>query len=93
MRAVLISSGLKAVFCDQFVKVALSELSISAGDTPVEIVKLDHHVMLVIGRNPCSKPDDIDTWGKNAVIYDPWANRFYEANQFKSEHEHGKKFK
>lgn len=49
--------------------------------------------MLVIGRNPCSKPDDIDTWGKNAVIYDPWANRFYEANQFKSEHEHGKKFK
>lgn len=47
--------------------------------------------MLVIGRNPHSDPDDINTWGKNAVICDPWANRFYEANQFKLEHEHGNK--
>ncbi len=38
LRAVLLGSGLKAVFCDQIVEVALSELSAIAGDTPVEIV-------------------------------------------------------
>lgn len=38
LRAVLLGSGLKAVFCDQIVEIALSELSAIAGDTPVEIV-------------------------------------------------------
>lgn len=48
----------------------------------VENVILDHHELLVIGRHADSNPDDILTWGNDAVFLDPWAKLIYPVSKF-----------
>jgi hypothetical protein len=52
-------------------------------DVSVEVAVLDHHQFLVIGRAPDSDSNDITTWGVEAVICDPWADKAYPAYHFK----------
>ena len=40
------------------------------------------HNLIVIGREKISNPDDISTWGKNAVVCDPWAEKAYLLSEF-----------
>ena len=41
-----------------------------------------NHCFLIIGREPNSKLNNHTTWGRNAVVCDPWANRYYPAEAF-----------
>lgn len=54
-----------------------------------QIIEGDHH-FLVIGRDPKSDPKKPETWGKNAYICDPWANKVFQASTYR---EHLKGFK
>ena len=47
-----------------------------------EICETAHHFLLVIGRKPGSDLEDTKTWGDDAVICDPWANRVYPLYRF-----------
>lgn len=40
------------------------------------------HVILVLNRDQNSNPQDPATWGKNAVICDPWSNKSYKASEY-----------
>lgn len=40
------------------------------------------HVFLVIGRRYGSLENDPKTWGDDAVICDPWANKYYPAKEY-----------
>lgn len=56
--------------------------------TKVEIFAIaeGNHRFLVIGRAPTSKdPNDIASWGPNAVVCDPWAGKSYPASQIPSQ--------
>ena len=39
------------------------------------------HVIVVIGRDPRSDTNKPETWGKNAVICDAWANKYYPVSE------------
>lgn len=43
------------------------------------------HTFLVIGREKESNSADYKTWGKNCVICDPWANKYYPVAEVESE--------
>jgi hypothetical protein len=49
----------------------------------VEVAVLGGHMFLVIGRRPGSNPEDINSWGDEAIICDPWADKAYPPSQFK----------
>jgi hypothetical protein len=40
------------------------------------------HVFLVLNRDPNSDPSDPMTWGKNAIICDPWAKTVFPASEY-----------
>jgi len=48
-------------------------------------IKGGDHTFLVLNVKPDCKPEDISTWGDNAVICDPWANKVYKASDYKLE--------
>jgi hypothetical protein len=52
-------------------------------DLKVDIfyMKKGNHAILVIGRDWNSNPDDITTWGPNAIVVDVWARKIYPASQ------------
>lgn len=58
-----------------------------ASDTNVEIfdIKGSDHIFIVIGRDPKSDPNDPMSWGKNAVICDPWSSQVYKASEYLTE--------
>lgn len=49
----------------------------------IEVVEIDSgmedadHVFVIIGRVPSSDLDRPETWGKNAIVCDPWARKIY----------------
>lgn len=53
--------------------------------TEVYLISGGDHVFLVVGRDPESNPHKPETWGKNAFICDPWANKVYPASHYLSE--------
>ena len=44
-----------------------------------------NHSFLVINRDPNSDPNLPETWGTDAVICDPWANKVYRARDYRTE--------
>jgi hypothetical protein len=56
-------------------------------EAQAEIFYLDggDHAFLVVGRYSNSDPKDPDTWGADAYISDPWADKVYSANNYKQE--------
>jgi len=51
----------------------------------VYLISGGDHVFLVLNRDPWSNPQDPKTWGENAVICDPWANKVFKASDYLSE--------
>lgn len=43
------------------------------------------HVFLVVNRDPNSDPTKPETWGSEAFICDPWANKVFSASEYQSE--------
>jgi hypothetical protein len=54
-------------------------------DTAVDICEVHNvdHVLVVIGRRPGSDPSDMDDWGPDAVVCDPWAGLSYPLSQYR----------
>lgn len=50
----------------------------------VELCKtsISRHVLVVIGRRPDSDRGNVSTWGPDAVVCDPWANKVYPLSEF-----------
>lgn len=50
---------------------------------PVEFFALQEadHAFCVVGRDPDSRLDDMRTWGRDAVIIDPWLEEVYPASE------------
>lgn len=52
-------------------------------DQNIEVVEIDSgmedadHVLVILGRTPSSDLDRPETWGKNAIVCDPWARKIY----------------
>ncbi|HAU1574335.1 TPA: hypothetical protein JBI85_11355 [Legionella pneumophila] len=44
---------------------------------------IGEHCLIVIGRVSGSDPNDISTWGEEAVICDPWAEKAYPLSEFR----------
>lgn len=61
--------------------------------TPVDLCQVQgiDHVLVVIGRRPGSDPLNMNSWGPQAVVCDPWANRCYPLSEYaemqRSEHD------
>ena len=53
--------------------------------TPVDICEVigSDHVLVVIGRLPGSNPNDMNTWGPDAVVCDPWAGLTYPLSEYR----------
>lgn len=54
-------------------------------NTPVDLceVRGADHVLVVIGRRPGSDPNNMDDWGPQAVVCDPWAGITYPLSQYR----------
>lgn len=52
--------------------------------TPVDICEVRDvdHMLVVIGRRPGSDPNNMDSWGPDAVVCDPWAGACYPLSQY-----------
>lgn len=76
--------------CSEMSFHALLYMVREAPDISAELYQIANgdHTFLVIGRNGGTR-EFPKTWGKNAVICDPWANKVYPAHQYK---EHLKNF-
>jgi len=65
----------------------------NAGVAPIDFCQttVGGHNLLVIGRSSRSDTQDIRTWGEDAIICDPWAEKIYPVSSFyvmqSSEHE------
>jgi hypothetical protein len=46
------------------------------------ITTLGGHNVVILGRSKASDPNDISTWGANAVVCDPWAEKTYLLSEF-----------
>jgi hypothetical protein len=79
----------KAGFCDELSYCSVQFATRLAPGAIVELVGLKHHVMLVTGRDQQSNPNNIDTWGKDAILFCPWATTLIKADQFKTFREQG----
>lgn len=44
---------------------------------------LGDHVFLVLNRSIDSNPSKPETWGENAIICDPWANKIFNACEYR----------
>ncbi|KTD35425.1 hypothetical protein Lmor_0872 [Legionella moravica] len=73
---------LQAAQCGEMTFFAVCRIEEACPEAKVEAVSLKHHEMVVIGRKKNSDPKNILTWGKNAVICDPWAKMSYMATSF-----------
>ncbi len=71
--------------CDEFTKQAFDFILYHDNSIKAEVYEIQggDHVFLVLNRDPNSDPSDPDTWGKKAVICDPWANSVYYALNFR----------
>ncbi|MFA6303525.1 MAG: hypothetical protein WC627_10420 [Legionella sp.] len=77
-----ISQTLLLADCGLFTSYAIGYIKNKYPEVNIEFVSLDVHAMLVIGRDTSSEPDDIKTWGKEAILFDYWANKSYLASDF-----------
>ena len=73
---------LEGGYCRELSHLAKTEIESKFKNIKVEVVSLDYHCLLVIDRKAGSDPNDIETWGENAVMCDPWARKVYPASKF-----------
>jgi hypothetical protein len=73
--------------CHELAFMALHYLVSKYPDYRSEVVSLGqgNHVFVVIGRDENSEIGNINTWGKDAIICDPWANKIFPASEYLTE--------
>lgn len=54
-------------------------------DAEVYHIKNGDHVFVVLNKDPASHPQRPETWGKSAVICDPWSNKIFPAQEYLSQ--------
>lgn len=81
---------LKAGYCDELSSCGVQFSATSAPTFIVELVSLQYHVMNVVGRDPNSDPNNIDTWGNDAILFDAWSKTLIKADHFKTARTEGK---
>ena len=93
IQSLLLFNLLEGAFCGEMAVYTKEELlsSKNCGSAAIELVSLDGHNMLVIGRPPDSAPNDHTTWGEIAVICDPWAQKYYTVSEFLYQQAHADK--
>jgi len=75
-------ASLLGATCDYLSQFAMQFMLNKYPSVTVEMVYLDSHHLLVIGRKLDSNPEDISTWGPDTVIVDLWAQDIYKAEDF-----------
>lgn len=70
--------------CEELALMALDYVIHSVPDTNAEVyqIKGGDHAFLVIGRKKNSLSSQPETWGDDAYICDPWANKYFPARQY-----------
>ncbi|KTC97604.1 hypothetical protein [Legionella erythra] len=70
--------------CFELALLSLEYLLITSPHIRAEVFTLNggDHTFLIIGRNPASLPHSPHTWGRNAFLCDPWANKVYPAYKY-----------
>nr|HAT8715192.1 hypothetical protein [Legionella jordanis] len=73
--------------CHELALMALDYLSHQTEDVEGETYKIEggNHVILVIGRKADSVATDPLSWGEDAYICDPWANKVFPASLYLTE--------
>ncbi len=73
--------------CDRLALLALEYMVNTTSDINAEVYRIvgGDHALLVIGRDKNSDPSNVETWGGNAVICDPWANKVYPAKDYRAQ--------
>lgn len=71
--------------CNWQAYVAFYHLIKHTTGTQIDIMYFEHldHVFVVIGRKKNSCIHDYLTWGKNAVVCDPWGSRYFPVREMK----------
>ena len=78
-------------FCEEYACLGLKKIfdrNLLDKDTVIEKISIngsyDGHTFLVFNRDPNSQLNDISTWGKNAILFDPWNKLVCRASDFLS---------
>lgn len=70
--------------CELIASYAEGYMRLHYPQTPSEVMYLEEHAILIVGRLPKSNPENPHTWGKDAIIYDFWAELYYLAKDFET---------
>ncbi|QBR83742.1 hypothetical protein E3983_04850 [Legionella israelensis] len=83
---ILISNKLSIGNCGELAYQAL-DYFLTETDFRAEVYHIVNgdHVFLVVNRDPNSDPAKPETWGSEAFICDPWANKVFNASDYQSE--------
>lgn len=73
--------------CGELVYQTLDYLLLKKLNIKAEVYTIENgnHQILVLNRDVNSNPSDPATWGDNAVICDPWANKVYPAQEYRDQ--------
>lgn len=75
--------------CNEYADLAMNCLNTyyKLSGTKAEIFSIEKgdHIILVMDRDPNSDPTNPSTWGKQAVICDPWIGKVYPASMINNE--------
>lgn len=71
--------------CEEFSCIALQTLLTHpfygiSGE--LAIVEPGDHAFVVLGRSPASRTSDFNSWGRSAVVCDPWVGEVYPVKKF-----------
>lgn len=80
--------GIMSLYCKEQID---SVIKLVSPDVISELVSINDHIMVVIGRENGTDENNVNTWGNNAVICDPWSGKFYEATKLPLVQEYGEK--
>lgn len=73
--------------CGIFADYAIGHLINTYPRVSIEGLYFKGHVVVLIGRKQSSNPNDFKTWGKDALIVDPWADKMYLASSLVEQRE------
>lgn len=77
--------ALKGGYCGELATKTASYIREKDPNVNAELVSLDNHELVVIGRRKNSDPKDPRTWGDKAVLCDPWAEKMYPVTDLEKE--------
>ncbi len=73
---------LQGGLCGELTYLTRYEIMKQFPNARVEVAQINKHQLLVIGRSEKSDDNNIESWGPEAVICDPWAKKLYPVSEF-----------